>query len=425
MSEISRTVGAGGVARLASSAIGPRILFEKPESGTKSAEDYANDVKAALDGVREIAQEALGQAKTSGVLTKTTVEKADEALLKIGGLNAEMQTLQQKLVARGDGAGQEMKSFGDRFVECDSYKNLMATGQRGRATLEMKAILTSVVTDTAGAVGAAINETRLPGIITAPLRRLTVRDLITPGRMDGNSLEYVRETGFTNSAAPVAEGAAKPQSDIKLALVTTTAKVVAHYMKASRQVLDDSSQLRSLIDQRLMYGLKLVEENQILNGDGTGQNLPGIIPQATAYAAPITVPTPTSIDQIRLAILQVYLAEFPATGIVMHPADWAFIELLKDSTGRYIIGQPQGTIPPRLWGIPVVETQAMTIDKFLVGAFRMGAQVFDRWAARIEVATENEDDFIKNLLTILCEERLALAVYRPQAFVYGDMGRAA
>ena len=70
---------------------------------------------------------------------------------------------------------------------------------------------------------------------------------------------------------------------------------------------------------------------------------------------------------------------------------------------------------------PVVQTQAMAAGKFLSGAFKLGAQVFDRWQARVEVATENEDDFIKNLVTILAEERLALAVYRPETFVYGNV----
>jgi hypothetical protein len=106
-----------------------------------------------------------------------------------------------------------------------------------------------------------------------PQRRMTVRDLLTPGQMDGNSLEYVKETGFTNNAAMVAEGAAKPSSDIQLDLITTSAKVIAHYMKASRQVLSDIAQLKSVIDQRLLYGLAYKEETQLLNGDGTGQNL--------------------------------------------------------------------------------------------------------------------------------------------------------
>lgn len=252
---------------------------------------------------------------------------------------------------------------------------------------------------------------------------MTVRDLITPGTMDTNALEYVKETGFTNNAAPVAEGAKKPESTLKYDLVTTGPKVIAHFVKASRQILDDASQLASMIDGRLRYGLAFKEEGQLLNGDGTGQNLLGIIPQATAYSAPFDpAGTETGIDMIRLAMLQAALAEYPASGIVMHPADWARIELLKDTTGRYIIGNPQGVAQPTLWGQPVVATQAIAVDKFLVGAFKLGAQVFDRWLARVEVATENEDDFVKNMVTILAEERLALAVYRPEAFVYGDFG---
>src|SRR5690606_3670422 len=107
------------------------------------------------------------------------------------------------------------------------------------------------------------------------------------------------------------------------------------------------------------------------------------IPQATAYSEPIALSAPSSIDMIRLMMLQAALAEYPATGVVMHPSDWAWIETLKDNLGRYIIGNPQGSISPTLWGLPVVATQAMTVDKVLVGAFKLGAQVFDRWDARV------------------------------------------
>jgi HK97 family phage major capsid protein len=251
---------------------------------------------------------------------------------------------------------------------------------------------------------------------------MTVRDLLSPGRMDGSTLEYVKETGFNNNAAPVAEGAEKPGSDLQYDLVTTSAKVVAHWMKASKQILSDVSQLKSTIDERLLYGLDFAEEQQLLNGSGTGQNLLGIVPQATAYAAPIVLPDATSIDQIRLAMLQAALAELPATGHVMNPIDWTFIETLKDSEGRYIIGNPQGALTPTLWSLPVVQTQAMAVDKFLTGAFKSGAQIFDRWESRIETGYVDKD-FIMNLVTILAEERLALAVYRPQAFIYGDFGR--
>ncbi|QIB32642.1 phage major capsid protein [Ancylobacter pratisalsi] len=424
---------AGGVARLVADRQGlPVICFEPPnDQGTKSAEQLAGEVKTlfqkSLDQVKEVAEKALSEAGKGIDMTNSVKEKTDDALIKMNSLMEQVADYEQKLAAaRRGGEPDKEKSIGDLFVEDQKVKDFLGSAQpRGRVDMQAKATITSATTDTAGSAGAARVDTRLPGIVAPPDRRMTVRDLITPGRMDGNALEYVKETGFTNNAGMVAEAAAKPQSDIKLALVTTTAKVIAHHSKASRQILDDVAQISSYIDGRLRYGLAFKEEGQLLNGDGTGQNLLGIIPQASAFAAPITLTDPTSIDLMRLAMLQAVLAEYPATGHIMNPIDWAWVETLKDTTGRYIIGNPQGAIAPTLWGLPVVQTQAMAVDKYLTGAFRLGAQIFDRWLARVEIATENEDDFIKNLITMLCEERLALAVYRPEAFVYGDFGRVA
>ncbi|MDX0592234.1 phage major capsid protein [Sinorhizobium medicae] len=397
-----------------------------PDPVEKTAEQLALEVKAEFDKtmnqVKEIAEKALAEAAKGVGMTDDLKEKADESLLKMNALTEQVADIEQKLARGGGTKTTPEKTIGEQFVEDQGVKDwAQSSPSKGKADVRFKATITSATTDTAGAAGAAVETTRLPGILALPQRRLTVRDLISPGRMDGNALEYVRETGFTNSAAPVAETAAKPESDLKFDLVTTSAKVIAHWMKASRQILDDFSQLRSIIDQRLLYGLAYVEEGQLLNGDGTGQNLHGIIPQATAYAAAFTPSAATAIDTLRLAQLQAALAEYPATGHVLNPTDWARIELTKDTTGRYIIGNPQGMIGPTLWGLPVVATQAIAVDKFLTGAFRLGAQLFDRWDARVEAGFVN-DDFIKNLVTILAEERLALAVYRPEAFIYGDLG---
>ena len=393
---------------------------------TKSAAELAAETKAAVDKaveqVKEIADEALGKAKAGEQASADNKEKADQLLIDLNGMRAKLSELEQRAAREGSEA-EEAKSLGQQFVENDRVKSWLSSEQSsGKADMRFKATITSATTAAAGSAGAGIQTTRLPGILERPRRRLTVRDLLSQGRMDGNTLEYVRETGFVNNAAPVAEGQLKPSSDLQFDLVNTSAKVIAHWMKASRQILSDFSQLSSIIDERLLYGLAYVEEQQLLNGDGTGQNLLGIVPQATAYAAPVTVTGSTIIDQLRLALLQAELAEFPSTGIVLNPKDWAVIELLKDTQGRYLIGNPQGTLSPTLWGVDVVTTQAMTEDKLLAGAFKMGAQVFDRWDARVEVGYVN-DDFIRNLVTILAEERLALAVYRPQAFIFGDMGR--
>ena len=390
----------------------------------QNLEVLAQEFKKQVDHVKGIAEEFKGKAAAGDKIAEGAKQTADEAIVKLNEAKARLDELEQKMARRPHEGREEVKSLGRQFVDSDSYKSLTGSaGQRGKANLEIKATITSATTDAAGSAGDLVQATRLPGIVGAPERKLTIRDLLMQGRMDGNSLEFVQETGFTNSAAPVAEGALKPKSDIKFDLKSTTAKVIAHYMKASRQILDDASQLQSYIDGRLRYGLAFKEEQQILNGDGTGQNLLGIVPQATAYvrSAGVTTTAESKLDTLRFAMLQAILAEYPASGHVLNPIDWAAIETLKDTSGQYIIGNPQGGLNPTLWGLPVAETQAIASGKFLTGAFSMGAQIFDRWASRVEVATENEDDFVKNLVTILAEERLALAVYRPEAFIYGNI----
>ena len=396
-------------------------------SETKTAEQLADETKAAfdkaLDGVKGIAEEALGKAKNGETLANSLKEKADEALTGLAELKATLGEVEQKM-ARGNGAGEPVKSLGEQFTDSDQFKAFAATNfaKTGSASLHVKNTLTTLTTDAAGSVGDGVQATRLPGVINVPQRRMTIRDLVAPGRMDGNTQEYVIEDGDIASvgagAGMVAEGDVKPATSAQLDLRTVTARVIAANMKASRQALDDVSFLRSMIDQRLLYKLAFREEAQMLAGDNIGQNLHGIIPQAAAFSAPHSVTGETPIDRVRLAILQVALQEYPGDGIVLHPTDWSKIETTKNAGGDYVIGNPQGNLAPTLWGLPVVATQAIAANTFLVGAFRLGAQVFDRWDARVETGYVN-DDFTRNLVTILAEQRLAFAVYRPTAFVTG------
>ena len=264
---------------------------------------------------------------------------------------------------------------------------------------------------------------RRPEIVGGAFRRMTIRDLIAGGSTGAAAIEYVRESGFTNAAGAVGEGAAASYSDITMELQTANVRTIAHLFKASRQVLDDLTALQSYIDARAYYGLMLAEETQLLYGSGTGANLQGLITVAQAYVAPAgaTVTNEQRIDRLRLALLQAELAEFPSDGIVLHPTDWALIEMIKDGNGQYIIGKPQDGTTPRLWNRPVVATQAITQNSFLTGAFQLGAQIYDRADAEIIVSTENADDFEKGLVTIRAEERLAFAIYRDEAFVTGDL----
>ncbi|WP_186445035.1 phage major capsid protein [Mesorhizobium sp. J18] len=164
--------------------------------------------------------------------------------------------------------------------------------------------------------------------------------------------------------------------------------------------------------------MKVTEEAQLLSGNGTGQNLNGLVPQATSYAGGATGDSP--IDTIRRAIHQVRLSEHTANGIVVHPDFLLEIDLIKDSEERYLLGSPIHGNQPRLWGLPVIATTAMASNEFLVGAFGSAAAIFDRQEAVIELSTEHADNFAKNMVSIRCEERIGMAVFQPEAFVTGS-----
>lgn len=345
-----------------------------------------------------------------------------ELTLKASENTARLDEMEQKAARRGGGDPAPAQSLGGQFIEQDGLKHFAEFGRNGQKfDFETKATITTATTDAAGSVGAGIQPFRDPTIVPLVQRRPVVRSLLPVIQMTGGVVEIVRQKARTNNAAPVAEGALKPESDMQLELDTVNARVIAHWMKASRQVLEDLPQLKGLIDTELLDGLTLKEEDQLLNGSGTGQNLEGLIPAATAYAAPFTLADPTMLDTLGLAFLQNSLAEFEATGVVMHPSDWTRITLLKDADGNYIMGSPGSTIAKRLWGVPVITTPAMAQDKFLVGDFPRASTLYDRWSARVEVGYA-DDDFTRNLVTVLAEERLAHAIKQPKALTYGGFG---
>lgn len=371
----------------------------------------------------------MSEIKSFEDLAKAFGTHHDEVKTGIKGLSekaaehsARLLEVEQRM-SRGGGHGSggtvQRRSLGASFIAEAGVQDFAVRNARSdRFAFDTKATITSSSASAAGSAGAALQAYRDPDIVPLPARRPVVRDLLPVIEMTGGSVEVVRVSGRNNNAAPVAEGAAKPGSDMQLSLETINARVIAHWMKVSRQVLSDLPQLEGLIDTELLDGLALIEESQILNGDGTSQNLQGLIPSATDFAAPITIATPTMLDTLGLALLQNALAHFPATGIILHPSDWTRITLLKNSDGDYIMGSPGSAISQRLWGLPVIATQAMAVGQFLVGDFPRAATLYDRWSARVELGTV-DDDFTKNLVTVLAEERLAQAIKQPTALTYG------
>ncbi|MBX9759446.1 MAG: phage major capsid protein [Beijerinckiaceae bacterium] len=349
---------------------------------------------------------------------KAALEKAG---VKDGELEARMHEIEQRIVRTGSGEETEQKSLGQIVTDSQQFKQLSAD-RGGKMRLSVKTTIT-----TATGSGAALAPSMRVGAPDMLQQRpLRVRDLLSPGQTDSNSIEYPRQTTRTIAAAMQAsEGAAKGESALGFEMVAAPVRTLAHWIPASKQVLDDAPLLASLIDSELRYGLADVEEGQILNGSGTGADLNGVYTQATAFSAPFTMVAPTMLDVVLLAIAQLEAANFQPDGLVMNGTDWARMLALKASDGTYLGNGPfSAEQVQRLWSLPVARSSSMSSDKFLVGAFKRGAQIFDRQDATVEVSTEHSDYFTKNLVAIRAEQRLALAVYRTGAFVKGDFSDA-
>lgn len=381
------------------------------------------DLEKVGDDLRRYAEQSQKELQHHAKLSEETKASVDKLLIEQGELKARLQAAEQHM-AKLEGGGEPAapKSMGQQFVESEGYAEFAArhagSSAKGSFTMQVKAVVTSQPTS----AGDLIVPQRV-GLLMPVTQRLFLRDLLSWGRTSSNSLEYVRESGFTNNADVVSENPAnpKPESNLTFELESAPVATIAHWVRASRQVLADAAMLASYIDGRLRYGLKLKEEAQLLKGSGVGLNINGIYTQATAYLNPgVTVQAETAIDRLRIALLQVTLAEYDADGIVLSPIDWATIELTKTTDNAYLFATPTGLAAPGLWGRPVVATQAMDPGDFLVGSFQQGAQGWDREDASVTVSTEDRDNFVKNMVTILCEERVGLTVYRPEAFVKGD-----
>lgn len=409
-------------------------LFTSPEGALMApvmAAALPDAIKAELekisDQIKSQAETAEKEIKAHARLTDETRANVDKLLTEQGALQARLQSAEQLVAKLEQGGGQyaSPQSMGEQLASNEDFQAWAARAASGggsKFNMDVKAVVTS---DGASA-GDLIVPQRREGIIAPGLRRLTIRDLLNVVPTSSNAIQYVRETGYTNNADVVAENPTglKPESNLTFEADQAAVTTIAHWIHASRQVLTDIPTLRGYIDGRLRYGLKLKEETQLLKGSGVGLNIDGLYTQARAYANPgVTVQNETRIDRLRLALLQVELAEAWADGIVISPLDWAAIELQKTDDNAYLFANPRGITTPALWGRNVVPTQSMGGGEFLVGAFGGGiaAELHDREDVNVMVATQDDRDFVKNMVKILMEERLALTVYRPEAFVKGTM----
>jgi HK97 family phage major capsid protein len=287
----------------------------------------------------------------------------------------------------------------------------------------LKALITGVSSTSAGAL---VSNDRL-NIIDAGTfgRPLTLRDLVTNGTTGSDTVEYVRQGTHTNAAATVAEATAtgdgtgaKPESSMALSVVTENVKTIAHWVAATNRALADAGQLRTLIDSFLRYGLEEELEDQMMNGDGTGENFTGILNTSGTGTQAYSTSLLETTRKARTKVMTEGRAR--PTAYVMHPLDWEAMDLLQDAEDRYYFGGPMVMGTPRLWGLPVVESEAIAQGTAIVADWRLAA-LWDREQASITTSNSHSDFFVRNLVAILAELRAAFGVIRPAAFIEIDM----
>ncbi|WP_330339408.1 phage major capsid protein [Streptomyces sp. NBC_00557] len=419
--------------------------------------------KAAEEADRDFTEEETTQLREH--MAKATAAKAEieklkgneelrKTLAELGddiALNAKTDNEGRRQTASGFLLPDKAKSLGEQFTESPEYKALLAQAPNGqfgakqRVQSEMFGVK-SLVTGGDDTSGGALVQPDYRGLavgLDVFQRPLRLRDVVTPGQTTSDTVEYVRVTSVTNNATPVPEatssaaptapggagplvnnagGGYKPESGLALAKITTAVKTIAHWMPATKRSLSDAAQIRTLIDAFLLYGLEEELEDQMVQGDGTGENFEGLSNvsgiQAQAWDSNLLKTTrkaKTLVRTVGRSIPNAYL---------LNPADTEALDLLQDNEARFYFGGPAGAGTAQvLWGIPVIETEAVPAGTGYCGDFRK-AVLWDREQATIQITDSHLDFFVRNLVAILAEMRAAFGVLQPSAFVEIDLTAA-
>jgi HK97 family phage major capsid protein len=431
---------------------------ERLEAAVKNLQSYADEIDASSE---QMSGEQMAQLKTRMEEVKnlkSAVKDEAEARGELADAQAFLKSLsgdvstpkRPSLTVDGLPMDTQGKTFGELFVASEGYKDFLGRFSKDGVipnavkgvqshpfNIDSKALVTGGSSTSGGAF--VVNDRYGPTTDLVGERELSVRDVVTIGSTTSDTVEYVRVTGKTNSAAPTAEatssaapttgassgaaltldpnGGYKPESGLALEVVSTTVKTIAHWIPMTKRAAADAAQVRTLVDAFLRYGLNEELEDQMLNGSGAGENFQGIYGTTGVQTVGSAG---TDIDAVVDAIKAVRVTgRRRPSALVIHPDDWYSTGFLtaKDTQGNYLLGDPRASIDQlnQIWGLQVVVTEAATANTALVGDFRQ-AVLWEREGVNVMVSDQHADFFIRNLLAILAEMRAAFGVLDPQAF---------
>ena len=391
-----------------------------------------DEIKSTIEaGLAEV------KSKLDAKLAEHTaeIEKHGKAATDLTGeidkLSGEFKSMQDKLVELAQKQTQmpneqrETKTAGQRFTSDQRFAEAVKSmGDNRHASVRLEVKNTPINSDLSALFsdGNTVFPQQRAGVIPGDFKPLTIRDVITTiTTSETNSINALREASFTDNAAEVAQGAVKPESEIAFEQYNVPIQTIAHWIKVSKQLLSDAPAIAAYIDTRLRYGLERRVDQQLVKGNGSSPNLKGLTASGNYTAF-----TPASGANLADSINKAKYEMWAATGampdtVLVNPSDWSKLELLREPNGgAYLYGAPGTSAGGMPFGVRVVMNINITAGTFVIGNFAEAATIFQRESAVVEMGYTG-DDFVRNLVTLRSEERLALAVDRPSMVYYGDI----
>jgi len=384
---------------------------EAPDDATALAKKL-NERMKSLDELIKKHQDTLENGKLPDEIRKK-MEADAKAVTELAGRFSDME---QKLVDQVRSGDADLKTVGSILARNTEISQQVATIKARKGRMQIDGIharnIVSITGIGANASLATIDVQRNQ----AQELKLALLDLIVWTPVSGDLIPMLRESAYDIMADEVAEGAVKPESNLTFGVENITISVVAHWVRVTKQLLDDMPALASYIEGRLAYGVRLKLEAKVING--TTASFSGLMKVGNSLVA---VPETLAIDTINTAKYQVWGSGITPEAIVLNPVDWGKIEREKSDAGEYLLGTPGGMIQPVLWGLPIVLSSAMTAGKFWLGNLTLGVTGYVRQEVMVELSTEDSDNFTKNLVTVRAEMRAGFGVAIPDAQVTGDL----
>lgn len=381
----------------------------------KEFTDSTNAQTKAVKDAQELINTELKAAKDDAAAAKLEAKKATD----------EVELMKKKAATNGFAGAPSIKSFeSELFEKINANKEQLGKGAKFGFELGTKAV--GNMTSAGNLTGTYFVAPQVvAGIQVQPYNDVHMRNLLPLGTTNSNIIRYVRDNGGEGGPTTVAESATKPQIDRDLSIQDAPVRKIATYFRLPEEMIEDVEYITSFLTQIGTEEVLAVEDTQVLYGDGTGQNLSGLFTNATAFAAPATaiVASPNRFDVLRAARLQIKRAKRSANFALVSPLDYFMMTSVKDSTGNYILQGGGNGLIPTLDGVPVIEMNQVTDGDFLLGD-RRAAQIFFRSNISVRFYEQDQDNAIKNLVTIVIEERLALPIYYTSGFVKGTFSTA-